>query len=64
MGNFYELFPLKQEKIVSDDERAKTLDTAWGFGPFFSWRGKDDLILVEFTLDGWHFKTIEILIIV
>tara|TARA_B100000959_G_scaffold82591_1_gene87980 strand:+ start:383 stop:520 length:138 start_codon:yes stop_codon:yes gene_type:complete len=28
MGNFYELFPLKQEKIGTDDERAKTLETA------------------------------------
>ena len=25
MGNFYELFPLKQEKIGPKDERAKTL---------------------------------------
>ncbi len=23
MGNFYELFPLKQEKIYSEDERIK-----------------------------------------
>jgi len=36
MGNFYELFTLKQEKIGPDDERAKTLEMAWGFSLFFT----------------------------
>jgi len=53
MGNFYELFPLKQEKIEPDEERAKTLEASWGFSPFFTWRRKDVFILVESTLEGW-----------
>jgi hypothetical protein len=36
MGNFYELFPLKQEKIGPDDEMAKTFGAAWRFSLFFT----------------------------